>query len=247
MKRLKLNLDELSRELEMLDAEYLRGLKGGYGEYGGYNSWEELWEAMQHGYQPPEGTYYPGGDPTDGSYGNYNGYGGYSGYGNYGGGWQGWFPGWGYGGDYGGYNYPSGYGGYSSGYMTYYDGKYHFNLPISSDKDINIDFGETGNGYSPIDAMKQMLASLGLAASHADASAAIMNLSTKGFNIASSSFGVVDIVTNGIEFWEEPNWEDASQILLGAGLIFFGSNPAIIIVGGGVLFGWELIEALQGR
>jgi|GEM_PF-2344367 len=78
MKRLKLNLDELSRELEMLDAEYLRGLKGGYGEYGGYNSWEELWKAMQHGYQPPAGTYYPGGDPTDGSYGNYNEYGGYN-------------------------------------------------------------------------------------------------------------------------------------------------------------------------
>jgi len=38
MKRLKLNLEELSKELEMLDAEYMRGLKGGYGEYGGYNS-----------------------------------------------------------------------------------------------------------------------------------------------------------------------------------------------------------------
>ncbi|MOA49201.1 hypothetical protein D3C78_1720530 [compost metagenome] len=43
MKRLKLNLDQLSEELEMLDPEHLRGIKGGYGEsggsggYGGYN------------------------------------------------------------------------------------------------------------------------------------------------------------------------------------------------------------------
>ena len=42
MKRLKLNLDQLGKELEMLDNEHLRGIKGGwdggYGAYGGYNS-----------------------------------------------------------------------------------------------------------------------------------------------------------------------------------------------------------------
>jgi len=107
MKRLKLNLDELSRELEMLDAEYLRGLKGGYGEYGGYNSWEELFAAMQNGYIPPDGTYYPGGDPsgTGGDYGNYNGYGGYNNQ------WPGGYPP-GTDGEYGNYNPGGEYGGY---------------------------------------------------------------------------------------------------------------------------------------
>jgi len=31
MKKLNLNLDELSRELEILDIDYLKGIKGGYG------------------------------------------------------------------------------------------------------------------------------------------------------------------------------------------------------------------------
>ncbi|SDJ04339.1 hypothetical protein SAMN04487898_101157 [Pedobacter sp. ok626] len=109
MKRLKLNLDQLSEELEMLDPEHLRGIKGGYGEsggsggYGGYNSWEELWNAMQNGYVPPEGTYNPGGS---GGYGNYGGYNG---------GWPGWYPPGGSGG-YGGYSPSGGYGGGYGGY-----------------------------------------------------------------------------------------------------------------------------------
>lgn len=91
MKRLKLNLDQLSEELEMLDFAHLHSIKGGYGEsggtnggYGGYSSWEELWNAMLNGYVPPEGTYTPGGS------GGYGGYGGY-------------YPSGGYGGGYGGY------------------------------------------------------------------------------------------------------------------------------------------------
>ncbi|MFB5945716.1 hypothetical protein [Albibacterium profundi] len=48
MKRLKLNLDELSSELEILKIDYLKGIKGGYGT--------------------PDGG--------DGDYGNYGGYGG---------------------------------------------------------------------------------------------------------------------------------------------------------------------------
>lgn len=116
MKRLKLNLDQLSEQLEMLDAEYLRGIKGGYGEsgggsggYGGYSSWEELWNAMQNGYIPPEGTYNPGGT------GGYGGYSGEGGYGGYNGGWQGWYPPGGSGG-YGGYSPSGGYGGGYGGY-----------------------------------------------------------------------------------------------------------------------------------
>ncbi|SDJ04416.1 hypothetical protein SAMN04487898_101159 [Pedobacter sp. ok626] len=124
MKRLKLNLDQLSEELEMLDPEHLRGIKGGYGEsggsggYGGYNSWEELWNAMQNGYVPPEGTYNPGGA---GGYGGYSGEGGYGGYNGGGPGWYppggsggygGYSPSGGYGGGYGGYGGSGGYGGY---------------------------------------------------------------------------------------------------------------------------------------
>src|SRR5690606_380529 len=109
MKRLKLNLDQLGKELEMLDNEHLRGIKGGwdggYGAYGGYNSWEELWEAMQNGYVPPEGDYNPGGY---GGYGDY-GWDDYGNYGGYNGGWPWWYS---PGGDYGGYGSYGGYGGY---------------------------------------------------------------------------------------------------------------------------------------
>ncbi len=119
MKRLKLNLDQLGEELGILDPGYLQGIKGGYGNssgsYGGYNSWQELWDAMQNGYLPPAGTYNPGGA---GGYGNY---GGYSGYGGYNGGWPGWYPpgtGGGYGGagsgSYGSYGGYGGYGGYGA-------------------------------------------------------------------------------------------------------------------------------------
>ncbi|WP_202616850.1 hypothetical protein [Arcticibacter tournemirensis] len=118
MKRLKLNLDQLGEELGILDPGYLQGIKGGYGNssgsYGGYNSWQELWDAMQNGYLPPAGTYNPGGS---GSYGGYGNYGGYSSYGGYNGGWPGWYPpgtGGGYGsGSYGSYGGYGGYGGYA--------------------------------------------------------------------------------------------------------------------------------------
>lgn len=109
MKRLKLNLGQLGEELGLLNFECLQGIKGGYGNsggsYGGYNSWQELWYAMQNGYMPPEGTYNPGG------YGGYNGGwpGWYSPGGSYGG-WPGWYsPG--MGGDDGAGGY-GGYGGY---------------------------------------------------------------------------------------------------------------------------------------
>jgi len=86
----------------VLDYAYLHSINGGSGEYGGYDSWAELWAAMQNGYIPPEGTYYPGmggygsGGYETGGYGE-EGYGGY-GSGGYNGEWSWWYyPGGGYG------------------------------------------------------------------------------------------------------------------------------------------------------
>jgi len=132
MKRLKLNLDQLGQELETLELKYLRGIKGGSGEYGGYDSMGDLWNAMQNGYIPPEGTYTPGGYGGYGDWGDFGGYGGYNnpidlpemeviGYGGYNNGY--WNP-WGSSGydngwaNYGGYYFYGydNYGGYYGGY-----------------------------------------------------------------------------------------------------------------------------------
>lgn len=40
MKKLKLDFDQLGEELEILDLDYLRGVKGGYGSTGGYGGYE---------------------------------------------------------------------------------------------------------------------------------------------------------------------------------------------------------------
>lgn len=186
MKRLKLNLDQLGNELEMLDNEHLRGIKGGwdggYGAYGGYNSWEELWEAMQNGYVPPEGDYNPGGYGDYGGYwGNFGGYGGYDNpipipevivYGGYGGGYGGYYNG-GYGGYYGGTNSIFG----NSGYWNFENGQF-----------VWIGDGGTGTvstGYSANDAIGVMLSSMGMAADHSDIAAAILKLESRGFSIVS--------------------------------------------------------------
>ena len=85
MKRLKLNLDQLSEELEILDFEYLRGVKGGYGDtgggYGGY-------EGNYGGYGTEDNPIQLDEVEIDGGYGGYGGNGG----GGYNGGWPGWFP-----------------------------------------------------------------------------------------------------------------------------------------------------------
>ena len=132
MKRLKLNLDQLGQELETLELKYLSGIKGGSGEYGGYDSMGDLWNAIQNGYIPPEGTYTPGGYGGYGDWGDFGGYGGYNnpidlpemeviGYGGYNNGY--WNP-WGSSGydngwaNYGGYYFYGydNYGGYYGGY-----------------------------------------------------------------------------------------------------------------------------------
>ncbi|MFB5945720.1 hypothetical protein [Albibacterium profundi] len=108
MKKLKLNLDELSRELEVLEIDYLKGIKGGYGTpdggdddygtfYGGYGTPDnpiELDPVEIYGgyddYGSGGGSVFPPGwvppyDPGDDNYlpgmgGDDGGYGGYNGY-----------------------------------------------------------------------------------------------------------------------------------------------------------------------
>jgi|GEM_PF-6303655 len=107
MKRLKLNLDQLSEELEILDFEYLRGVKGGYGDTGG--GYGDYGYYTGYGGTPD--------DPIELDEVEVNGgYGGYGG-GDSGGGWPGWFPpAWPEtGGDTGGYApIGGGYGGYGA-------------------------------------------------------------------------------------------------------------------------------------
>ncbi|WP_202616851.1 hypothetical protein [Arcticibacter tournemirensis] len=253
MKRLKLNLDQLGEELGILDPGYLQGIKGGYGNsnggYGGYNSWQELWDAMQNGYLPPAGTYNPGGS---GSYGGYGNYGGYSGYGGYNGGWPGWYPpggggGYGGGGSYnGGYGSYGGYnGGYGSGYWSIVDGRNVYTYYGGALQEVRIDGGASGHGYGAVSAMQQMLSSLGLASSHADAAAATAKLETRGFRFASTSFGVLDVGSNLVEFINDPNLEDGLQAALGLSLMIPGWNGGVLIIGSTALFASELYEFIR--
>jgi len=246
MKKLKLNLDQLSEELEILDFEYLRGVKGGYGDTGG--GYGDYGYYTGYGGTPD--------DPIELDEVEVNGgYGGYGG-GDSGGGWPGWFPpawpgtGGDTGGDTGGYApIGGGYGGY--GYMDAaailnHPGQWSF---------VNGEFVWTSNNgtfsvdanYSANDAIGVMLSSMGMASDHADVASAVLKLESKGFSIASKSFGVLGIIQNAVEMSQdgEWNWTDGGQIALGAALMIPGLNGALVIAGGAVLFGWELYEMLN--
>ncbi|SDF79300.1 hypothetical protein SAMN05421827_101568 [Pedobacter terrae] len=111
---LKLSLDALREEMTLIDQSDLSMLKGGTGNYGAYNSWEDMYAAMQNGYVPPAGSYSPGGG-NNGGYGGYGQYGGYGGYTNW---WE--DPNYFGGSGSGGYGSYGGYGGYSSTNATPY-------------------------------------------------------------------------------------------------------------------------------
>lgn len=122
-----------------------------------------------------------------------------------------------------------GYGGGSSG-----DESTHF----SPTKYI-----ASGTQASFMDIVGLMATSLGAAASHADIAASVMKLeSAAAFSSVATKFGVFDIATNAIEFWDSPNWEDAGQIALGLTLTFGGLTGAGAVIGGAILIGWELYE-----
>lgn len=75
------------------------------------------------------------------------------------------------------------------------DGRYVFTYYGGTLQEVRIDVGSSGSGYSAVTAMQHMLSSIGLAASHADAAAAIAKLETRGFSLASRGFGIVDVVS----------------------------------------------------
>lgn len=103
----------------------------------------------------------------------------------------------------------------------------------------------SGSNTSAYDVASLMLTSLGVAASHADIAANAARLEAtalSGFKTASRIFGAIDIASNLIEFYNEPNWEDAGQAVLGIALTFGALNPATAIVGGIILTAWELWE-----
>lgn len=73
MKKLKLRLDELREEVDILNMDDLSTFKGGTGSYYGYSTWNEFTTAITNG-QVPDGTYYP--DGVSGGYGVHDGYAG---------------------------------------------------------------------------------------------------------------------------------------------------------------------------
>jgi len=209
----------------------LWGYEGNYGGYGTEDNPIQLDEVE-----------------IDGGYGGYGSNGG----GGYNGGWPGWFPpAWPEtGGDTGGYApIGGGYGGY--GYMDAaailnHPGQWSF---------VNGEFVWTSNNgtftvdtnYSANDAISVMLSSMGMAADHADVAATILKLESKGFSIASKSFGVVGVAQNvwGMVEDGEWNWTDGGQAALGVALMIPGLNGGLVVAGGAVLLGWELYQMLN--
>lgn len=53
------------------------------------------------------------------------------------------------------------------------------------------------------------------------------------------------LLVYGVEWAEDPNWEDAAQILLGVSLMIPGLNGGVVIAGSTILFGWELYEYIR--
>lgn len=85
MKKLKLRLDALREEMELLDLDDLNSFRGGTGGYYGYDTWSDFLDAAENG-DVPDGTYFDNG--TAGGYGVHgdawmyaNGGGGYGQYG----------------------------------------------------------------------------------------------------------------------------------------------------------------------
>lgn len=75
----------------------------------------------------------------------------------------------------------------------------------------------------------------------------MLKLTSKGINAASTSFGVVGVLQNANEMYQEGewNWQDVGQIALGVALMTPGVGGGLLLAGGITLFAWELIEFLN--
>lgn len=100
-------------------------------------------------------------------------------------------------------------------------------------------------GATLLDIAGAMNTALGMAASHAQAAATVLELESRLFTTTSNFFAVFDI---GLNVWEifateqdmAHKLEDWGQVALGIGIIF--SAPIGAIIGGVVLAGWEIYE-----
>jgi len=85
-----------------------------------------------------------------------------------------------------------------------------------------------------------------MAADHADMATATLKLeSYLGFLLASKAFGSVSADSKLVKYFQGGDWEDLGQFPLGAGLMVPGVNDGVVIVGGTVLFAWEIYEVLK--
>lgn len=138
-------------------------------------------------------------------------------------------------------------GGYSSGgggYWGWSNGEYVFTYNGGTIDEVVITAGATGTGYSAWDAIGTMLTSVGIAADHGRLSATILQLERiKALDIAGRRFGIAGVISNAIEFWNDPNWEDGAQMALGVALL--GSGGTLAIAAGIGLGIWEIIEIYQ--
>ena len=101
------------------------------------------------------------------------------------------------------------------------------------------------NQYTANDVVGLVLQSCGMAADHADIAAAVLKLETKGFELASRSFGLVSVLSNLNDAIQERSLEDLGQATLGAALFIPGLNGGVVVIGGTVLFAWEMAEFIK--
>jgi len=217
MKTMRLNFNDLDKNLEVVRTENLVSIKGGleaverqyeyaidpngnfYWRYAGtedWYAWTNLQEAeiVHHQSQPNWGTYV--------THNPYNG---------------------------GGYGGGSGGSGGTGNSETYTQ-----TLVASS-------YG----GATLLDIAGAMNTALGMAASHAQVAAIALELETKMFTTTSNIFAAFDIGLNLWEIFATEQdmahqLEDWGQVALGVAIIF--SGPVGAIVGGVVLAGWEIYE-----
>ncbi|WP_443936489.1 hypothetical protein [Pedobacter sp. MW01-1-1] len=85
-------------------------------------------------------------------------------------------------------------------------------------------------------------ATTGLAFSASEASALYMGTTMPGwFSAASNGMAWIGVVDNVAQFIDDPNWTDATQVVIGSALILV-AGPEVILIGSAGLFIWELVE-----